>query len=115
MDLNRRRSRFRKRVKYITKRPRLSIFRSNKYIYVSLIDMHTGNVLASLSTKKLAKTNKDLEGKKPVEIAYILGQTFGKELKKKGFEKIVFDRSGYKYHGKVKAIAEGLRKAGLIF
>ena len=115
MDLKKRRARFRKRIRYITKRPRLSVFRSNKYIYVSLVDMSTGNVLASLSTKKLAKTNKDLASKKPVEQAFILGQTFGKELKKKGFEKIAFDRSGYKYHGKIRAVDDGLRKAGLIF
>lgn len=115
MDVRKRRERFRKRIRFTANRPRLSVHKSNKYIYAQLIDLRTGNVLASYDSYRLVKDNKDMAKKKGVEKAYEVGLRLGKEILKKKINKIVFDRSGYKYHGQVKALAEGLRKAGLEF
>ncbi|TXK50845.1 50S ribosomal protein L18 [Pontibacter qinzhouensis] len=91
-------------------RPRLSVFRSNKFIYAQIIDDTTGVTLAAASSAKLddvAKANVETSGKVGKAIAEIaLG---------KGITQVVFDRSGYLYHGKVKSLAEGAREAGLKF
>lgn len=88
--------------------PRLTVFRSNKHIYAQLIDDIKGVTVASSS---------DLEMKKgdPSERAKEVGKDIGSKAKKSGFEKIVFDRNGYKYHGRVKALADAAREAGLKF
>lgn len=93
------------------KRPRMSIFRSNRNIFVQLIDDVKGHTLYSYSSLKL----KNKEGKKKTEIAYLVGKEIGKIAKKKHIKEIVFDRGGYKYHGRVKALAEGARETGLSF
>ena len=92
--------------------PKLSVFRSVKNLYVSLI-MPDGRVLNTVST-----ISKDLKASltgKPVEKAYILGKTVAEFAKKQGIDKVAFDRSGYKYHGRIAKIAEGARDAGLEF
>ncbi len=115
MDLVSRRKRIRARLKYITNRPRLSVHKSNRYLYAQLIDQSSGKILAAYSTKKLLKEKPKLAEKKPVEQALEVGRILGKIILKQKIKEIVFDRSGYKYHGKIKALAEGLREAGLNF
>ncbi len=90
-----------------TGKPRLAIFRSNKYTYVQLIDDTKGQTLASASTLELNK-----KGKK-TELAKELGTLIAEKAKKAGVKMAVFNRSSYKYHGRVKAVAEAAREAGL--
>ena len=99
-------------------RPRVCVFRSNKHIYIQAIDDVKGITTVSLNDiniDKLYKTLKKAHKKySKIKTAAILGQEFGKILKEKNIEKAVFDRSGYKYHGIVKAVAEGIRESKLI-
>jgi len=90
--------------------PRLSVFRSLKNIFVQAIDDEAGKTLASSDLLSLAKKTKHT-----VEGAGLVGQNIAEKLLKAGINKAVFDRSGYRYHGKVKALAEGARTAGLVF
>lgn len=95
-------------------KPRLCVFRSNKYIYVQIIDDVAGNTLVAASTKeKIIASN--LESTSNVEAAKYLGTEIAKRAIAIGIESIVFDRGGYAYHGKVKALAEAARSAGLKF
>lgn len=87
--------------------PRLSVFRSNRYAYAQLIDDERGHTLAAVSTKEVSV-------KKPkVAQAYALGELLAEKAKKSGIKKAVFNKSFYKYHGRVKAVAEGARKNNL--
>ena len=99
----------RKKISGTSEMPRLSLFRSNTAITAQLIDDISGKTLLAISSLK-----GETKGTK-VEIAQELGKKFGNSLKEKGFEKIVFDRNGYLYHGRVKAFADGVREAGLSF
>lgn len=105
----RRKSRVRMHVSGSAERPRVSVFRSNRGLSVQAIDDTVGKTLLSSSTLliKGGKNNKDS--------AMTLGKEFGGMLKEKGVEKIVFDRNGYKYHGKVQVFADALRESGLTF
>ena len=97
-------------------RPRLCVFRSNKHIYAQLIDDEKGHTLGAVSDLKLPKNVKlKKEMTRKVAIAYEVGKLIAKVAKEKGIEKVVFDRGGYKYHGRVKALAEGAREGGLKF
>ena len=107
----RRRKRVRKSVYGTAEKPRLSIFRSNKYLFAQLVDDEKNVVIAALWEKKL-KSKKD---EKPVERATRFGEEFGALLKKKKVQTVVFDRGGYKFHGRVKQFADGVRKAGIKF
>ncbi len=91
--------------------PRLSVFRSNKHMYAQIINDFEGRTLASASTleKDFSLTAKGIDK------ATMIGKNIGERAKKVGIEKIVFDRGGYMYHGRVKAIAEAARDAGLKF
>lgn len=109
----RRRAAIRKRLRGTPERPRLVVFRSLKHIYAQIIDDSTGKTLVSASSK-----SKDIEiakGAKKTEQGFQVGQKLGEKAIAAGLSKIVFDRAGYKYHGRVKALAEGARKAGLDF
>lgn len=97
-------------IKGTKERPRLNVFRSSKHIYAQLIDDAKGVTLISLSDVK-EKMSKEPKSK----IAYRIGETLAKEAMQKGIKKVLFDRGGYKYHGRVKALAEGARKGGLNF
>lgn len=117
-----RRQRIRKKISRGVQKPRLSIFRSNRYIYAQLIDDQKGVTLASCNDKDVNKeketakkieTPSELAGK--TKTAYLVGLKLAQLAKKIGVEEIVFDRGGYKYHGRVKAIAEGARTGGLKF
>jgi large subunit ribosomal protein L18 len=92
-------------------KPRMTVFKSNKYLYVQVIDDVEGNTLASASSleESLKGFKRNLDG------AGKLGEEIGKRLKEKKVAVVVFDRNGYKYHGIVKAIADGARKAGITF
>lgn len=90
-------------------RPRLSVFKSSQYIYAQLIDDTTGKVLVAASDIKL-KSNK-----KKVEHALEVGKLIAKEALQKKIEKIVFDRGGFLFHGRIKAVADGAREGGLKF
>ena len=106
--------RIRKRFSGTPERPRLSVFRSNKHIYAQLIDDVAGNTLASAST-----LDKDLRGDltntDDVEAATAVGKSIAKKALDKGIKTVVFDRGGYIYQGKVAALAEAAREAGLEF
>jgi large subunit ribosomal protein L18 len=92
-------------------RPRMSVFRSNKALSIQVIDDAKGCTLAAASSLE-----KELEGIKPtVEGALQLGEIMGKRLLEKDIKTVVFDRNGYLYHGRVKALADGARKAGIQF
>jgi large subunit ribosomal protein L18 len=107
----RRKAHIRKRVTGTPERPRMTVYRSARYIYIQVIDDTRGYTLASASNKEgpLSKLKSTAGG------AGELGQVIGGRLKEKGISKVVFDRNAYAYHGVVKAIAEGARKAGIEF
>jgi large subunit ribosomal protein L18 len=88
--------------------PRVTVFRSLKQIYGQLIDDQTGNTVASVASSQL----KELSGDKKA-IARLVGQELAKRAKEKGIDQVVFDRGQYKYHGRVQALAEGLREGGI--
>jgi large subunit ribosomal protein L18 len=88
-------------------RPRLSVFRSNRYTYAQAIDDVSGKTLASASTRQLK------EGKTKSEKATNLGTLMAKKAKEAGIEAMVFDKGSYKYHGRVKNVAEALRESGI--
>jgi large subunit ribosomal protein L18 len=94
-------------------KPRLSIFRSNRGIYAQIIDDVKGQTLVSFSDKKLK--GQVLAQKTKTEIAGIVGEELAKLAKTKKLKRVVFDRGGYRYHGRVKALADGARKGGLEF
>lgn len=107
----RRKKRTRMKIFGTIEQPRLSIFRSNYYTYCQLIDDEKNLVLTGESTKNI--TVKDIKGAKKTKLAEILGELIAKRAIEKGIKKVVFDRGMYKYHGRVKAIAEGAKKGGL--
>lgn len=102
--------RIRKKVQGSTERPRLTIFRSNKGIYAQLVDDTTGNVVTAASTLLLDNAS----GNK-VEQAKAVGKLIAEKAKDKNIDSVVFDRSGYLYHGRVKALADSARESGLKF
>lgn len=109
-----RHDRIRRRLSGTSQRPRLSIFRSLKNIYAQIVDDVSNHTLISLSTQdKEIKKSCSYGGN--VKAAGFLGEFLAKKAKEKGINKVVFDRGGYLYHGRVKALAEGARKAGLEF
>ncbi len=128
----RRHKRVRAKVFGTTQVPRLCVFRSNKHIYAQLINDEKGQTIATASdlelrkskiknqkskiknkTQKEEKDKKNLKGK--VSLAFEVGKLIAKKAIEKKFKKVVFDRGGYKYHGLVKALAEGAREGGLRF
>lgn len=105
----------RKRISGTVERPRITVFRSANHIYAQAIDDVEGIVIASASSREKAIQERigGYTGNK--NAAAIVGKAFGEKLKSKGFEKVVFDRNGFLYHGRVKSLADGIREAGLIF
>jgi len=94
--------------------PRLCVFRSNKHIYAQVVNDLTGNTIAAASTKDAAVTA-DLKSTCNVAAAKAVGTAVAKKVLEKGITSVVFDRGGYIYHGKVKALADSAREAGLKF
>lgn len=107
----RRRRRIRKKIWGTPERPRLSVFRSNKHIYAQIIDDDNGYTLVQASSRELG-----INGScKTVEVAKEVGKALAKAAKGAGVETVAFDRGGYLYHGRVKALADGVREDGLRF
>ena len=107
-----RHARIRAKISGTPERPRLSVFRSNKHMYAQLIDDTKGVTLVSAST---LDKDFDLENTGNIEAAKKVGELIAKRAVEKGFKSVVFDRSGYLYHGRVKALAESAREHGLEF
>ncbi len=97
-------------------RPRLCVFKSNESLFVQLIDDAKSTTLASLHQKKVVVDGIDVgERKGKVAFAYALGMMIAKYALEKNISSVVFDRGGYRYHGRIKAVAEGARSGGLVF
>ncbi len=118
----RRHARVRAKVSGTASRPRLTVFRSNKFIYAQLIDDVSGRTLVSITDKALLNDKGIATGKRPVDAgftkvpkAYRAGQELAKLALATKIDQVVFDRGGYRYAGRVKAIAEGARTGGLKF
>jgi len=112
---DRRHLRIRKKVTGTAERPRLSVFRSLNHIYCQLVDDLSGRTLLSVSSrdKDLLDPLKSAKGK--VARSKVVGQRLAARAKEKGIDRVCFDRSGYLYHGRVKAVADGAREGGLNF
>ncbi len=108
------RRRVRATIRGTAERPRLSIFKSNKHVYLQLINDRDNITITAVSTKT-ADLQKDLKDKTSVESAKIIGEALAKVAIDQGINKVVYDRSGYKFHGIVKAAADGAREGGLDF
>lgn len=111
-----RHNRVRAKIKGTAARPRLCVFRSNRHIYAQVIDDVSRQTLAELNSLSLAKSQKS--GKKKISgvaLAGAVGAALGEKILKLGYREVVFDKGGYKYHGQIKALAEGVRKARIEF
>ena len=115
-DLHRKRvhARVRTKVSGTPERPRLCVYRSIGHIYVQVIDDRSGKTLVSASSVD-AETKKNLKGGGNVAAAKVIGKTIAERAKSAGISKVVFDRSGFLYHGRIRAVADAARKAGLEF
>ena len=107
-----RHKRIRAKVKGSPERPRLAVFRSNKYCYAQVIDDAKGLTICSSSDLNLSK---DERKKKPVEKATLIGKSLAMQEEKKGVKSVIFDRGGFLYTGRVKALADAARAGGLKF
>ena len=109
-----RKKRIRKKLVGSANRPRLCVFRSAKHIYAQVIDDSAGQTLAAASSiEKAVRENPEAKNKK--NNANTVGELIGKRAIEKGVKQVVFDRNGFLYHGRVKAVSDGARKAGLKF
>lgn len=109
----RRKIRIRKKLSGTPERPRLVVFRSNLHIYAAVVDDNKGATIAAASTLSLSKDGETLKLNK--ETAAKVGAEIAKLAKEKQIEKVVFDRNGYLYHGRIKALADAAREGGLEF
>jgi large subunit ribosomal protein L18 len=105
-----RKQRIKKKIRGNQDTPRLVVNKSNKFIYVQIIDDYTGNTLSSASSAQL-ENSKVMN----LETCKIVGQKVAEIARRKNIQNVVFDRNGYKYHGRIKALAEGARENGLKF
>ena len=110
----RRKKRFAKKIRGTPERPRLCIYRSNKHIFAQIIDDHSASTLASASTvsKEFSATQKKTGNR---EAAKTVGEILAKKAREKNIVKVVFDRNGFLFHGRVQALADGAREGGLEF
>ncbi|TVR75730.1 MAG: 50S ribosomal protein L18 [Sphaerobacteraceae bacterium] len=115
----RRHLRVRARISGTAERPRLNVFRSNQHIYAQVIDDKAGHTIAAASTLepaiREAFSTTEENGHRRVHEAEVVGRIVAERAREKGISTVVFDRGGYKYHGRVKAVAEAAREAGLEF
>jgi large subunit ribosomal protein L18 len=108
-----RRHRIRNRISGRAERPRLSVFRSARHIYAQLVDDTSGATLVAASSREDLAAR--VEGKGGVAVGFAVGKLIGERAQQKGITTVAFDRGGYLYHGRVKALADGARAAGLKF
>lgn len=113
-EIARRHERLRKRIEGTSERPRLAVFRSQQHIYAQLIDDSQGRTLAAASTLD-PELKKDLANGRTIEAATAVGKAVAERAKAKGIESVVYDRGGFLYHGRIAALAEAAREAGLSF
>ena len=106
--------RLRNRLSGTAERPRLAVFRSNNHMYAQIIDDTVGNTLVSASTLE-KEIKAELEKTNDVDAAAYVGKIVAKRAMEKGITEVVFDRGGFLYHGKIEALAEAAREAGLVF
>ena len=115
----RRKDRVRAKISGSKECPRLSVFRSNKGMYLQLINDDEGKTLVSAHSREIkssyAKAAKDKDKDEKISLSFELGKLIAEKAAKKKIKKVVFDRNGYKYHGNIKAVADGARKGGLEF
>ena len=109
----RRKVRISKKIQGLAQRPRMVVFRSNQHIYVQLVDDVAGNTLAATSTLTLGKSQEGAHCNRGG--AELVGKEIARLAKEKDIAKVVFDRNGYLYHGRIKAVADGAREGGLEF
>lgn len=95
-----------------SEKPRLCVYRSLSQIYAQLVDDHSGSTLLAVSSNSPA--NREIKGSK-TEISHEIGKQIGEKAVEKGITNVIFDRNGFRYHGRVRALAEGAREAGLVF
>ncbi len=110
----RRKKRIRKKIRGTPERPRLCVYRSLKHIYAQVIDDEQGITIVAASTLS-PEIRSEVSSLKKTEAAKIVGKLIGQKALEKGIKKVAFDRNGYLYHGRVKALADGAREAGLDF
>lgn len=110
----RRHVRVRKKLSGTAERPRLCVFRSLNHAYAQVVDDKLGHTLVSASTLD-REIRSEVDGKRKIEAAQFVGKLVAERAMKRGITKIAFDRGGYKYHGRVKALAEAAREVGLVF
>jgi len=112
-----RKKRIRKKISGTPERPRLSVFRSAKHIYAQIVDDTRGMTLvASSSTEQAVKEHPDaVSAKGKIPVSVIVGKLIAERALEKGVKKVVFDRNGFLYHGRIKAVSDGAREAGLEF
>ncbi|PYM79803.1 MAG: 50S ribosomal protein L18 [Candidatus Rokuibacteriota bacterium] len=106
--------RLRRRVRGSAARPRLAVFRSLNHIYAQLIDDESGRTLAAVDSRSPAFRARQKSGGN-VAAAKVVGELIAQKAKERGVERVVFDRGGFQYHGRVKALAEAARAGGLVF
>ncbi len=112
---HRRHRRVRKKILGDAGRPRLCVFKSAKHIYAQLIDDSEGRTLVAASTQKLGEVKADKKVGKKTAAAREVGKKLAEAAKERGIQKVAFDRGGYRYHGRIAALADGARSAGLEF
>jgi large subunit ribosomal protein L18 len=110
----RRRKHIHKVVRGTAERPRLVVYRSNRHMYAQLVDDDTGHTLTGVSSL-MPQLREEVRGRKPLEVAKRIGEAIAQNAREKQIESVVFDRNGFLYHGRVRALAEGARAAGLKF
>ena len=110
-----RQARVRKKVSGTPERPRLSVFRSLKHIYAQVIDDTTGRTIAAASSQEALKSNADATSGTKTDVSAAVGKALADRALAAGVTRVVFDRGGCKYHGRVKALADGSREGGLQF
>ena len=109
-----RHARVRRKIVGTPERPRLSVYRSLNHVYAQVIDDSQGTTLAAASSLE-STVQSQKNGKSKVDVAGLVGDLISERAKEKGVGTVVFDRGGYKYHGRVKALADAARKGGLVF
>ena len=109
-----RHARVRRKIGGTTERPRLSVYRSLNHVYAQVIDDSKGTTLVSASSLDSAVRTQNY-GKRKADVAGLVGGLLSERAKEQGISQVVFDRGGYKYHGRVKALADAARKGGLVF
>lgn len=111
---NKIRRRIRSTIRGTSSKPRLCVYKSNTHVYAQLVNDLDAVTLAAVSTDS-SEMKKQFEGKSRTESAKVLGETIAQKANEQGINEVVFDRSGYKYHGVIKALADGAREGGLDF